>query len=354
MKAKNIYNKLTVAALTAVSLFTISCQNDDLEIARKGKPLLTLESNEITVGEGGSAYFKANLSYPINDYIAIRMELLDDAGNVVAVTEPDGGAGTGNGYSPIAHDDLNIDVQSENYPAVGVWETWFEAGAFDFGYLGGTGYVYTADKNVTSFEFPVGTLIDNITEGTETYRFRLSSTSKMNAIVDEIITVNIEDAVPTTLDVLLDFDGTITADGNSVDKCDYDFDLFISDSATANTDVAHNWDGPCNELLSAGNAGIIDNDPNNWMDGTVYYVWIDLWDNTGAPAITNHEDIPMDLVFSVVIDGVSTNRTLSLPNLYRTDSLDSNNSGAGEKLAAKIIINGNDYIITDLDGNLVQ
>ena len=62
----------------------------------------------------------------------------------------------------------------------------------------------------------------------------------------------------------------------------------------------------------------------------------------------------MDLVFNLVIDGVSSNRTLSLQDLYRTDSPDTFNNGGGEKLAAQIIINGNDYIIKDLDGNIVQ
>lgn len=360
MKINNIYNKLTIAVLTAASLFTVSCQEDD-NLARQGKPVLSLESNVITVGEGGSAYFRANLSYPINDYVAIRMELLDDEGNTVLVTEPDGGAGTGNGYSPIAHEDLDIAVDSAPYPAVGIWETWFEAGAFDYGYLGGTGYVFTADRNVTSFEFPVGTLVDNIVEGTETYRFKLSATSKMNAIVNEIITVHIEDATPTTLDVLLDFDGNMNIDGNTFDKCGLDFDLYIADdpSSPYANNAWYNY-SDCNELLSGGNAGgPIDNDPNNWADGTVYQIFVDFWakNNASVPSypslptsITQHENIPMDIVFTKVKDGVTTTHTLVLTDLFATDDLASEDGATQEEGVRKIgtiEINGNDYRITN-------
>ena len=364
MKINKIYNKLAVSVITVASLFAVSCQEDDLNIAKKGKPTLTLESNEVTIAEGFNAVFKANLSYPINDVVAFRMDLLDDNGNVVLVTEPDGEANTGNGYIPLAFDDFNVDVTSAAYPAIGVWETWFEAGAFDYGYLGGTGYVFTADRNVTSFEFPIGAITDNLAEGTESFRFRLSSTSKMNAIVDQIITVNIEDLDPTTLDVLMDFDGSMTIDGTAFDKCGLDFDLLISDEIVSTPYAAGffttSYD-TCNETLSAGDAGgPIDNDPTNWADGSIYSVYVDYWADNNASdpsfpslpaAITADEDIPMDFVFTKVRDGVTTDLTLSFPSLYNTADTTSENDPAeeiGTNRVATIEIVGNNYVITNL------
>ncbi len=321
MKINNLYSKLAVTVFTAASLFTVSCQEDESLIRANDRPIATLAANTISADEGNCAKFTINLSKAIQDAVEFRIE-------VIGGTAEEG-----------------VDFDMDNFDGTSIFEG-------EFGYIG------TIAPYQTSQEFSINTILDADVEGIETIDFKLTSILAAEGYINDLVfTVNLSDFVPTTLDVLLDFDGSITVDGNAYDKCNLDFDIFISDSETSNTDIIHNWDGPCNELLSAGGGSeLLDNDTNNWADtcDATYYVWIDLWDASGAPAVTNHEDVPMDLVFTIVTGGVSNDITLSLPSLYRTDDQDSNNGTGGEKLAAKIVIHGNSYIITDNAGNVIN
>jgi len=329
MKIYNLYNKFAITTFVVASLFTVSC-NEDETLDRKGKPNLTLENKSISIDETQGASMTFNFDFAIKDASDLRIEVIG------------GTAEEGVDYT------FNL-------------STMFNAGG---GFYGGEGYYaqlpgYQTQYTLSNF---ISTVDDGVTEGNETIELRLFSSVKAGAIIDETFTINIGDFIPTTLDILLDIDGDITIDGNTVDKCNFDFDLYVSDSSTANSNVGHSWLGPvgdCNELFSLGlddadtpgsENGLINNNPADWNDGTDYYIWIDLWDSSAAPAITAHVDNPLDLVFTKVNNGVSTDITIPLPALFKTDQVQSNGGAGTEglKIAAKLEIAGNSYIITNL------
>jgi hypothetical protein len=157
---KNKVIKFSLFTFAFLSLLTSCNEDDNADIARKGKPVLTLENNKVTAIEGDNASLKFKLSYPIDGDAEVRIEVIG------------GTAIEGVDYQ------LNIDTMDD-------------AGG---GFFGGNGYYYSFDGSMTSVDFSdLETLqdLDN-TEGPETIVLKLFSAGKGRVIVDQIVTVTID------------------------------------------------------------------------------------------------------------------------------------------------------------------
>lgn len=209
---KNIYKKITypLVFVFLLGLVNVSCEDDD-SIARRGKPALSVLNNTVTVTEGETARFNIDVEYPVSEKIDIRIDILDEQGNPVVTANPSGGdATTGNGF----YDRVEFESIEVPYP------TWFEAGWFQYGYLGGSGYVATFPPFSDSIELNIETIQDFIPENTESVTLRLTTTSLMTATINETITINIQDFVGDDLVTRLNWAGDYLDSG--ADPCDID------------------------------------------------------------------------------------------------------------------------------------
>ena len=143
------YIKLTSLLLFSFLCFN-TCKNDDDSLERNGKPVITVINPSVTVTEGETATFNLKVEYPIAKKIDIRIDVLDDSGNPIPTTEPIGDPNSGNGYA-------GIDIENITVP----YPTWFDSGAFAFGYLGGSGYVATYDPYTEEMQINIDTKIDD-------------------------------------------------------------------------------------------------------------------------------------------------------------------------------------------------
>ncbi|MFD0860798.1 hypothetical protein ACFQ1M_01150 [Sungkyunkwania multivorans] len=311
-------------------LLLASCQEDD-SIARRGKPTISIENRVVTVTEGETASFNLEMEYAVNQKVDIRIDLLDAQGNPAIVTQPIGSPDSGNGYERIPLEDINVP-----YP------TWFEAGWFQFGYLGGTGYVATIAPYTKNFQIDIETLIDAVPEGTETFKFRLTATSLLEAVIDETITVNVQNFVGDELGLGLEWESTDA----TFDPCSMDMDIFLSDFSV------FTFTGNCPEFLfNPTDPGL---EVTTVLADGVYTVVADLWDNGGANFVTPPFDIPITVqIFKP--GGFST--TLEYPNLYDSTHGESagpgGGTGLGEEVVATIRVQNGLYTVLDRDGNIV-
>lgn len=324
MKLNNIINKaIILPAFCISSLFITSSCNEDESLEREGKPVVSIEQKNITTTEGFGVALKFDFSYVIKEEAQFRIEVVG------------GTAEEGVDYN------FNLDTIED-------------AG---FGYFGGEGYFAEVPSFQRSFVLSdILTLVeDGVNDPNETIILKISSVSKGTILINETVTITTEELVPTTLDVTLDYQGSITIDGNSFNKCDLDFDILLNDdvSAAYNGNVYYNYAG-CTESISGGNAGgPLNNDANDWADGTIYQVWVDYWSSNGnlPAAITTHENIPVDITFTKVLDGATTtNLTLTFNSIYNTNdttSEDDPSEEIGNRNVASVEIVGNNYIITN-------
>lgn len=177
---KNIYYKITILLAVALIFSFTACEDDD-SIPRRGKPTITVVEASKTVDEGQSAVYDFNVEYPVNESIFIRIDVLDADGNPIPTTEPIGDPNSGNGYAALVLDDINVP-----------YNTWFESGFFSYGYLGGSGYVAEIPAFTESFSLSIDALLDSVAdEAPETYTFRLTGVSTAAAVIDEEITLTI-------------------------------------------------------------------------------------------------------------------------------------------------------------------
>lgn len=209
---KYIYNKINIGfAIALMMLF--ACQDDD-SIPRRGKPTISVEESAKTLNEGETAVFDFTIEYAVNEPIFIRIDVLDENGNIIPTTEPVGDPSSGNGYAALVLDDINVP-----------YNTWFDSGFFSYGYLGGSGYVAEVPAYAESFQLSIDALLDAVAdEAPETYTFRLSATSTMAASIEEeiSITINNVNACAWTLETFDAFGdgwngGFITATINGVE-----------------------------------------------------------------------------------------------------------------------------------------
>lgn len=316
---KKLYRSLAVAAIATSGLFLTSC-NDDESLSREGKPTVTLADRAITAYEGFGTYLEFDFSYEIKEEAQVRIEVV-------------GGTATeGDDYT------FNINTVATE----------------GFDYFGGEGYLARLDAYSNKYVLVnyLRLINDGIADPNETIELKITSVSKGTILIDETVTITIheQDTLdPNSLDVQLDFTGDITVDGATSNKCDIDMDLYISSSATANTDEIHSW-YDCPENVQ------INNNPASWgsLNGGLLYVVADLWSRgTSLPdanTITDHVDIAMDLNFTKTTNGNQDfveSFTFSRP--FDTSTTASEDGGGAEYHIAKIFLTGDKYIVLNTE-----
>ncbi|WP_323788257.1 hypothetical protein [Psychroserpens sp.] len=270
---KNIHKKISYALVIVflLGLVTFSCEDDD-SIARRGKPSLTLMSNSVTVTEGETAVFVLNAEYAVSEKIDIRIDILDDQGNPVVTAEGD--PTTGNGL----YDRVQFESVEVPYP------TWFESGWFEYGYLGGTGYVASFPPFSETMELSIETIQDFIPEQTETVHLRLSATSLMSASIQQDISININDFVGEDLVARLNWAGDYL--DSAEDPCDIDVGLDLDLELIFDGGYVQTSYNDCPEELI-----ILSSD----TDGT-YTIDASFWTANGNTS-ANGDNIPVSIDF---------------------------------------------------------
>jgi len=317
---KNIHKKLSYAFVLVflLGLVTFSCEDDD-SIARRGKPQLRLLNNSVTVTEGETAVFMIDVEYPVTEKIDIRIDVLDDNGNPVVTAEGD--PTTGNGF----YDRVQFEAIEVPYP------TWFESGWFEYGYLGGTGYVATAPPFSESIELNIETIQDFIPEATKTINLRLSSTSLMAAKIQQDISITINDFVGTDLVTRLNWAGDYL--DSSADPCDIDAGLDLDLELIFGGDYIQTSYNDCPEELI-----ILGSD----ADGT-YTIDASFWTNNGNSS-ADGINIPASIDFMKA--GVFV-ESVDLSSLFPLNDGGLNDGNGNAITSFTVEKSGNTYTITD-------
>lgn len=318
---KNIHKKTSysLVAVFLLGLITFSCQDDDDSIARRGKPALSILSNSVTVTEGETAVFTLDVEYAVSEKIDIRVDILDADGNPVVTAEGD--PTTGNGF----YDRVQFESIEVPYP------TWFESGWFQYGYLGGTGYVASYPPFTETIELNIETLQDFIQDGTQTINLRLSGTSLMNATIQEDITVIVNDFTGNNLVARLNWAGDYL--DSAADPCDIDAGLdldleLIYDGAYVQTSY-----NDCPEQLT-----ILSSD----TDG-IYTIDASFWTANGNTSVDGN-NVPVSIDF--MKDGVFL-ESVDLSSLFPLNDGGLNDGNGNAITSFSVEKNGNTYTITD-------
>ncbi|NHN26050.1 hypothetical protein FIA58_010220 [Flavobacterium jejuense] len=314
--SKNI--KAILVSVIVLS-FLASCQEDD-SLTRRGKPGISITEKTITVIEGETATFNLSLDYAVQNKLDIRIEPLDENDNPIPVTEPDGDPNSGNGY-------IRLDFEDFNVP----YGTWFEGGYFNYGYQGGTGYIVTYPAYTKDFQIDIETIRDIFPENTKTFKFRLSATSLIEAVLDEVITLNIENYVGTELITTFSWDGDYVND--ACGDLDLDLELYLNGVFT-NFSYSN-----CPESLTISGSD---------TDGT-YTLDASLWTTNG---VTNPDNINIPATINFAKPGVF-NETVDLSSLFPLNDggLDDGNPNAITTFT--IVKSGTTYLITNSSNSTI-
>lgn len=317
---KNIHKKISYSLIIIflLGLVTFSCEDDDT-IARRGKPALSLMSNSVTVTEGETATFILNVEYAISEKIDIRIDILDDQGNPVVTAEGD--PTTGGGF----YDRVQFESIEVPYP------TWFESGWFEYGYLGGTGYVASAPPFSSTIELNIETIQDFIPENTETVRLRLSATSLMTATIQQDISININDFVGNDLVTRLNWAGDYL--DSSADPCDINSGLDMDLELIFDGNYVQTSYNDCPEELT-----ILSSD----ADGA-YTIDASLWTTNGNISLDG-SNIPTSIDFMKA--GVFV-ESVDLSSLFPVNDGGLNDGNGNAITSFTVVKSGNNYTITD-------
>lgn len=324
MKNLHIYTNYFLTIL--VILVITACQNDD-SIERRGKPVLTVENKTVTVTEGETATFNLNVEYPVANKIDVRIDVLDTDGNPIVVVEPaDGDVNSGNGYVPIDLDDIVVP-----------YNTWFDSGYFEYGYQGGSGYIASFPPGVTSFNIDIETIRDELPNGTKTVTLRLTSTNLLEAIINEEVTINIENYIGDELITRLNWAGDYLDSGE--DPCDINNGLDLDLELIFDGNYVQTSYDFCPEELT-----ILGSDD----DGT-YTIDASFWTANGNTSSEN-ANIPVTIDF--IKPGVFS-ETVDLSSLFPLNDAGLNDGNNNAITSFTIEKTGSTYSITDSNNTLI-
>ncbi|WP_298903642.1 hypothetical protein [uncultured Psychroserpens sp.] len=320
---KNIHKKISYSLVVVflLGLVSFSCENDD-SIPRRGKPELRLANNSVTVTEGETAVFNIDVEYPVSEKIDIRIDILDADGNPVPTANPtDGDPTTGNGFL----DRIQFESIEVPYP------TWFESGWFQYGYLGGTGYVASFPPFTEAIELNIETIQDFIPEGATTVNLRLTATSLMEATIEEDISITINDFVGNDLVARLNWAGDYLESG--ADPCDIDNGLDLDLELIYGGAYIQTSYNDCPEELT-----ILGSD----ADGT-YIIDASFWTANGNSA-TDNSNVPASIDFMKA--GVFV-ESVDLSSLFPLNDGGLNDGNGNAITSFTIEKAGNTFTITD-------
>ncbi len=303
------YNYFLLAIVALTTAF-IACNDDDEDLGKKDKPVLTANGpTDITVSEGNDAVLKFKLNKAISEPIQYRLVILNDESTATD------------------QDDYVIPGCRSNDPDCVAIE---ENG-------GPVGYIFEIPEYTTEYEVNIATIFDDFSETPEKLRLKVISNRTLLGTVDELYyTININNSASEDLNVRFNWSGTFTSGGNEVDNCDLDLDLELYDSSFDLIDFSYS---NCPESLLLDTSAL--------PDGT-YTLVASLWTTAGYSETIN---IPASLTF--IKPGTVFNETFDLSANFpmQDGGLDDGNPNAFVEYT--IVKAGATYTITDTNGDVV-
>ncbi len=303
------FSYLLIACIASTSAF-IACNDDDEDLGKKDKPVLTANGpTDITVNEGNNAVLKFKLSRPINEPVQYRLVILNDQSTATD------------------QEDYVIPGCRSNDPDCVAIE---ENG-------GPVGYIFEIPEYTSEYEVNVATIFDDLSELPEKLTLKVISNRTLLGTVGELYyTININNSASEDLSVRFNWNGSFTSAGNNVDNCALDLDLELYDS---NGDLIDYSYTSCPESLTL--------DSSTLADGT-YTLVPSLWTTSGYS-----ENINIPAFITFIKPGTPFNETYDLSSFFpmQDGGLDDGNSNAFVEYT--IVKAGSTYTITDDNGNIV-
>ncbi|WP_313803609.1 hypothetical protein [Flavobacterium sp.] len=291
---------IALLAIVGLSLSYYSCQEDE-SLERKGKPTITFDSNDIVVKEGDNINLDFILSYPIKSDSEVRIEVLEET---------------------TAEAEVDFEL--------GDLITMEDAGG---GFFGGNGYYYAIPSLTTNHTLSLPVIADNTVEGNETLKLRFYSAGKGEAMVDQIVTITIEDSSDLIID--LNWSGTFDDGGTPTDFCDLDMDLELYDPNGDLIMVSYN---DCPEQITI---------PTSAPDGT-YLLDASLWTTNGYAQPIN---IPANVIFSK--PGITLSETFDASSYFPMADGGLSDGNGNALITFEIIKNGHIFTINEPGGTTV-
>ena len=303
---KKIFNiKLLALALSFSSVAYVSCNDDDLNLGKKEKPVLTSEVTNHTVKEGDIVTLNFTLSKAINKPVQYRLVMLEES------TATD-------------QEDYVIPGCRSNDPDCVAIE---ENG-------GPVGYIFEIPAYATEYSLDINIPSDVLVEGVETLKLKAIPNRTLLGTVDNLIfDINIEDSSDLIID--LNWSGTFDNSGTPTDFCELDMDLELYDP---NGDLIATSYTNCPEQI------II---PVSAPDGT-YWLDASLWTTSGYSQPIN---IPANVIFNK--PGIALSQTFDASSYFPMANggfLEGNNDYL---ISFEIIKTGHTFTINDPDGATV-
>ncbi len=286
----------------------IACNDDVEDLGKKEKPVLTANGpTEITVSEGNDAVLKFKLNKAINEPIQYRLVILND------------------GSSATDQDDYVIPGCRSNDPGCVAIE---ENG-------GPVGYIFEIPEYTTEYEVNIATFIDDMGESDENLKLQVISNRTLLGTVEELF-FNVTIKNTDNLKIGLDWSGSFTSGGNTIDNCELDMDLELYDATGDLLDFSYT---DCPEGLTL--------ETLNLPNGT-YTLFVSLWTTGGYLENIN---IPASVTFFK--PGTALNSTYDISTFFpmQNGGLDDGNPNAGVEYT--IVKTGSTYQITDENGATV-
>ncbi|RAK22773.1 hypothetical protein B0I03_104299 [Flavobacterium aquaticum] len=305
MKKINILRFLFTTALFSSLVIITSCNDDDVDLGSKVKPVLTSSTTTFTAKEGDVVTLDFTLDKAINKPIQYRLVMLDES------TATD-------------LEDYSIPGCRSNDPDCVAIE---ENG-------GPVGYIFEIPAYTTSYSVDISLLNDLDIESTENLKLKVvSNRTLLGTVGDLVFDINIENSSDLVID--LNWSGTFDDGGTTVDNCDLDMDLELIDSDGNYIDFSYS---NCPEQLTLS---------TSMPDGT-YYLDVSLWTTSGYSQPIN---IPASVTFNK--PGIPLVETENVSSYFPMDQggLDDGNSNA--IITFEITKVGHTFTITNPDNQVV-
>ena len=330
---KNIFNYKSLLTLFVLGGIASSCTDDDLNLSKGVKPVVSITSQSATqITEGETVTISLTVNTPYKEDIDLKLAMVSGGSD----------------------DDYIVESPSS-------------ATSISDG-LGSYGYAITFPAFASTHEFTIKSVKDFHPESSENYTFELTSSGNGNGLVlpsSSSISFDVENFVDDSVAILLEWDKDVEYDVlrqkvlatdaddeelvNEENLCDVvDFDVFLNGGVTVDA-----FTGDCPEL--------IDVDHNNTQvlpDGS-YPVIVDLWnfglDLDDDPDVNDIlvEDFAFPFTLTIAKTG-QFEAKLHASDLFATNSVVSApNTSNGNKLAATIVVTGGKYTILDANGDVV-
>ena len=310
------YKYLVAVALLAIT--ATSCTDYNQDYPDPNKPLVTIESQDLTITEGETGNISLNISKAIGNPIDLKL-------------------------TPIIDESTTLSDSDYTVNAAG------EFTSADDGVGKVPAYDIVVPAGSTSFNIPIDAIDDLDIEGSETISFELTTTGSGMGIVDEdnnIVTLTVNNHESKDIVIQLSWDGSyLGADGEMHDFCDFDLDMEIYAGTDLSGDIVATSYSSCPESVRIA--------PGDLEDGT-YLIALEYFGiyDVSAPA----ENVNIPTMLTLIQPGVQI-ESFDLSDLWDYDmgGLYEGLTPADQLIYTNYLleVNGESFTVVDASGNTV-